>query len=183
VRIGRKPSQPAEQAFRLDFNHRNVAASNDYFESRLNAPSGPLGTRDYRITVAAIPVEGGKTFMHLSYSYGFGGTGKLAMQAYLSTAGANKVGFSVVGRDANGQPQYADGVRGAIERNAMRYYLAIHAYLDALDAPPAQRTDKRIQAWIDGVERYPRQLREMDRGAYIAMKRQEYERQQSVALQ
>jgi hypothetical protein len=183
VRIGRKPTQPVEQAFKLDFNYRNVAASNEYFESRLNAPTGPLGTRDYRITVTAIPVEGGKTFMHLSYAYGVGGTGKIAMQAYLSTAGANKVGFSTAGRDASGQPQYVDGVRGAIERNAMRYYLAIHAYLDTLDAPAGQQVDRRIQAWIDGVDRYPRQLREMDRASYIAMKRQDYERQQTAALQ
>jgi hypothetical protein len=182
VRIGRKADQPVEQAYKLDFNYRNVAASPDYFESRLNAPTGPLGTRDYRIGVTAIPVDGNRTFMHLSYSYGYGGAGQFAMQAYLSTAGAKKVGFSSAGRDANGQPQYVNGVRGAIERNAMRYYLAIDAYLEALNAPPEQQVDRRIQAWINGVERYPRQLHEMDPGAYVAMKRQEYQ-QQTASLQ
>ncbi len=130
--------------------------------------------------MSAVPVDGGRTFMHLSYSYGYGATGRFAMQAYLATVGADKVGFSVTGKDANGQPTYIGGVRGAIERNTMRYYLAINAHMASLSAPPDQRVDKRIQAWFDSTEKYPRQLREMDRSTYVAMKRGEYERQQTV---
>lgn len=182
VRIGRKYNQPVEQAFRIDFQFRNAAATSDYLEARLNAPQGPVGTKDYRIRVAAVPLEGGKTFLHLSYSYGFGGLGRMAMQAYLSTAGADKVGFSYSGKDGNGQPQYIGGVRGAIERNAMRYYLAIDSYLDSLAAPEAQRVERRINHWFSATERYPRQLREMDRPTYVNMKRAEYERQQTAAL-
>ena len=181
VRIGRKYDQPVEQAYKLQFSYRNVAASNDYFESRLNAGSGPFGTRNYHIDVSAVPLDNGKTFMHLSYSYGYGGLGKMAMQGYLSTAGASKVGFSVAGKDPNGQPVYTTGVRGAIERNAMRYYLAIDSYLDSLDAPREQQVEKRIQSWFSATERYPRQLHEMDRSTYVAMKRQEYERQQTAS--
>ena len=69
VRIGRKYDQPVQDAFRLDFALRPIAATSDYFESRLNAGSGPLGTKDYRISVAAVPLDGGRTFMHLSYAY------------------------------------------------------------------------------------------------------------------
>jgi hypothetical protein len=183
VRIGRKYDQPVEQAFRLDFKFRNVASTADYLESGLTAGEGPIGTRDYRIKVAAIPLEGGKTFMHLSYAYGYGTTGRMAMQAYLATAGANKIGFSTTGKDANGQPIVTGGFRGAVERNAMRYYLAIDAYLDSLNAPADQRAERRIQSWFTATERYPRQLREMDRSTYVAMKRQEYERQQTAAIQ
>ncbi|MGE4241694.1 hypothetical protein [Ramlibacter sp.] len=182
VKIGRKYNQPVEQAYGLDFGFRNVAANANYLETRLDAPQGPVGTRDYRIVVSAVPVEGGKTFMHMRYSYGYGTMGKLAMNAYLSTAGADKVGFSLTGKDANGKPQPIDGVRGAIERNAMRYYLAIDAYLDTMDLPPEQQVEKRIQAWFTATERYPRQLREMDRSTYAAMKRQEYERQTTASL-
>lgn len=170
VRIGRKPDQPVDQAYRLDFAFQNVASSSDYLESRLNAGQGPFGTRDYRIVAAAVPLEGGKTFMHMRYAYGFGGTGRFAMQAYLATAGANKVGFTT------------NGVRGAVERNAMRYYLAIDAYLDTMDAPVAQRVDKRINQWFSATERYPKQLREMDRNTYVTMKRQEYGRQETAAV-
>jgi hypothetical protein len=180
VRIGRKFDQPVANAYKLDFTYRNVVAGADYFESRINAKQGPLGTRDYRITVSAVPVDGGKTFLHLSYAYGYGTSGRIAMQMYLGTVGADKVGFSATGRDASGQPQLIGGVRGAVERNAMRYYLAIDAYLDSLDTPQAQRVEKRIQTWFSATERYPRQLREMDRPTYVAMKRQEVERQQTL---
>ena len=180
VRIGRKFNQPVQDAYRVDFALRQVAATPEYFESRLNAASGPVGTSDYRIVLSAVPLDKGRTFMHLSYSYGFGAMGRFAMQAYLATAGADKVGFTVTSKDAGGQPAYIGGVRGAIERNVMRYYLAIDAYLASLKAPPDQRVEKRIQTWFNNTERYPRQLREMDRSTYIAMKRGEHERQQAM---
>ncbi|MBI5275212.1 MAG: hypothetical protein HY854_02035 [Burkholderiales bacterium] len=183
VRIGRKYDQPVENAYRLDFEYRNVAAGSDYFESRLMAREGPLGTRDYRITVAAIPLDAHRSFMHLSYSYGVGTAGRFAMQAYLATSGSDKVGFTVVGKEDGGQPKFIGGVRGAIERNVMRYYLAIDAYLDSLDSAKHLQVDRRIQQWFNATEKYPRQLHEMDRTTYVTMKRREYERQQSVAIQ
>ena len=169
-----------EKSFRLDFALRPVAATPDYFESRLEAQAGPLGTKDYHIAVSAIPLEAGRTFMHLSYSYGYGTAGRMAMQAYLATAGSDKVGFTVTGKDGKDQPIYIGGMRGAIERNAMRYYLAIDAHLASLNSPAGQQVEKRIQGWFDSTERYPRQLREMDRNTYTAMKRSEYERQQAL---
>lgn len=180
VRIGRKFDQPVQDAYKVEFGLRPVAAASDYFESRLNAANGPIGTRDYRITVAAVPLDGRRTFLHLSYSYGYGMAGRLAMQGYLATVGADKVGFTVTGRDGNGQPTYIGGVRGAIERTAMRYYLAIDAHLASLSAPADQQKEKRIEAWFNATEHYPRQLHEMDRTTYVAMKRSEYERQQAM---
>jgi hypothetical protein len=180
VRIGRRYDQPVEHAHRLEFVFREVAASRQFFASQLNAETGPVGTRDYRITVQAVPVEGGRTFLHLSYAYGYGTLGRLAMRAYLATAGADKVGFSLAGRDAGGQHQFIGGVRGAVERNAMRYYLAIDTFLDSLSAPPQQQAEQRIQNWFTATERYPRQLREMDRRTYVTMKRLEVERQQTL---
>src|SRR3546814_16967541 len=61
-------------------------------------------------------------------SYGYGVAGRMAMQAYLATAGSAKVGFTVTGKDGHGQPIHIGGMRGAIERNAMRYYLAIDTH-------------------------------------------------------
>jgi hypothetical protein len=179
MRIGPKADQPVNDAYRIEFTLRPVAAGADYFESRLTAAQGPVGTRDYRITLEAVPLDGQRTFMHLSYAYAYGGMGRFAMQAYLSTAGANKVGFSVAGKDGNGEPIYIGGVRGAIERNVMRYYLAVDAHLASLTVPPEEQLDKRIQTWFDSSERYARQLHEMDRAQYVAMKKDEYERQQA----
>lgn len=180
LRIGRKVDQPLNRTYKLLLAWRSVASTPDYFETRMDAGDGPMGTRDYRIVLAAIPLDGNRTFVRLTYSYGFGFSGRVAMQAYLGTVGADKVGFTVVGKEANGEPQYIGGVRGAIERTAMRYYLAIDAYVDSLKAPPGQQLDRRIQSWYAATDRYPRQLREMDRPTYVAMKRQEVERQQQL---
>ncbi|HVE53244.1 MAG TPA: hypothetical protein VNB23_07640 [Ramlibacter sp.] len=169
VRIARKPDQPVDQAFPITFGFQKLSADADFLEARLNAGQGPFGTRDYRISAEAVPLENGKTFLHMRYSYGFGGAGRFAMQAYLATAGANKVGFTT------------NGVRGAVERNAMRYYLAIDAYLDTMDVASAQRTERRINQWFSGTERYPKQLREMDRASYVALKRQDYGRETTAA--
>jgi hypothetical protein len=179
VGLGRKYDQPAADAYKLDFALQPVAASAQYFESRLHADSGPIGTRDYRIVVSAVPIDARRTFMHFSYSYAYGMAGRIAMQAYLSTAGADKVGFSTA-RDGNGPPHYVGGVRGAIERTAMRYYLAIDAQMASLSVPPDQRLDKRIETWFRETERYPRQLHEMDHDTYVSMKRNEYGRQQQA---
>jgi hypothetical protein len=178
VRIGRKVDQPVQDAYRIHFALRQVAANGDYFESRLTAPTGPVGTKNYRIVMQAVPLDSGKTFMHLRYSYGYGFAGRIAMQGYLATAGASKIGFTVTGKDANGQPTHIGGTRGAVERNAMRYYLAIDAHLASMNAPPDQRLEKKIVTWFNATERYAKQLHEMDKGTYLAMKRSEYERQQ-----
>ncbi|HEY4997879.1 MAG TPA: hypothetical protein VII36_01990 [Usitatibacter sp.] len=176
VRVGRKAEQPAEQAFPIEFNYRVVASIPDYFRVMLNADKGPLGTRDYRMALEATPLDEGRTFVHLGYSYGFNMISRLAMQAYLRTAGASKVGFTVEGRDAQGRPSYVGGMLGATERNTMRYFLAIEAYLASLAAPPSAQVDKRLSDWFAATEKYSRQLHEMDRGEYLAMKRKETKR-------
>ena len=102
----------------------------------LEAGEGPLGTSDSASSVEAMPADDGKTFVRLSYSYAFGAVARLAMQAYLGTIGRDKVGFTVVGKEADGRPQLVGGMRGVVERNTMRYYLAIEAFLGALSAPP-----------------------------------------------
>ena len=118
------------------------------------------------------------SFVHLTYTYGFGALAKLATQAYLATAGRDKVGFTVTRRTADGRPVYIDGVRGMVERNVMRYYLAIEAYLGALSVPPAERTEKRLRDWFAATERNATQLHEVERDEYLAMKREALQRVQ-----
>jgi len=101
---------------------------------------------------------------------------RLAMQGYLSTAGRSKVGFSIISHD-DGKPKYANGMRGVVERNTMRYYLAVESYLGALATPPDQQTDKRLNDWFDRSEQYAMQLHEIDKSDYLAMKRDEIKRQ------
>jgi hypothetical protein len=173
MRIGRKASQAAEQAFPIEFRYRVEEHAPDFLRVSLKAANGPLGTRNYEIALEATPLDQGHTFIHLGYRYTFGVMSRIAMETYLGTSGADKVGFSSSGRDEQGKPQLVGGMLGATERNTMRYFLAIDAYLASLSAPEGERVDKRINDWFAATEKYPRQLHEMDRGEYVAMKKKE----------
>jgi len=169
--VGSKHDQPLARAYRLDFDYSVVAREPDYLRLRLAANEGPLGTHDYRIEVELVALDHQRSFLHLSYSYSAGFAARMAMQAYLSTLGRDKVGFSEIGRTQDGQRQLVGGSRGVVERNTMRYYLAIEAYLASLAQPPARQFEQRLADWQTGVERYPRQLRELERDEYLALKR------------
>ena len=180
VGVAPKYEQSLSSVNWVRFAFRAAAATDDYLQVVLLAPVGPFGTGDYRMSVELAPFEG-RSLLHLSYGYSYGMAASMAMQAYLATAGRNKVGFTVVGRQADGQPVYVDGMRGVIERNVMRYYFAFDAYLAAQRRPPPDRLLKSLQDWFDATERHPRQLREVTRGEYLDMKLREFERQRTTA--
>lgn len=173
VAVGRKADQPAAQAFQLDFRFALKAAQPDWLSVQMSADDGPLGTRDYKLRLEAVPIDAQHSFIHMSYAYASGVTARLATSAYLATAGSDKIGFTITGRDDRGQPVYVRGIQGVAERNAMRYFLAIEALLGSLQQPPAQQAEWRLQAWFAATERYPRQLHEMEAPQYLAMKRRE----------
>ena len=178
VHIGKKTPQSLQETSSLEFLMRQVHASDNMLAVYLNADNGPLGTSNYQIELQATPLEGNKTFMHLRYAYEYGIAGRLAMQGYLATGGRGKVGFSTkTPAAANGKPSYVGGARGAVERNTMRYYLAIDAYLQALSQPPASQVNARLEKWFEATEQYPQQLRETDKASYMAMKKNEIQRQ------
>ena len=64
-------------------------------------------------------------------------------------------------------------VSGLLERNTMRSYLAIDAYLDTASLPAGEQVERRIRAWSASTARYARQLHEMDANDYLEMKRKE----------
>ncbi|MDB5796105.1 MAG: putative signal peptide protein [Paucimonas sp.] len=181
VKAGRKEFQSLERAHTALFRFNLDAAEASWFQASLAAPTGPLGTRNYKVLVSAIPLSANQAFLHLRYSYEFGNIGAMAMSAYLGSAGRDKVGFTIVGRDAEGKPEYIKGPRGIVERNAMRYYLAIDAVLGALGLPPQQQQQARLATWFAGTEQYALQLHELPRADYFDIKRRELARQQEVA--
>ena len=180
VYIGKKFDEPASQAHKIEFAYRVEAQTPDYFRLSLDAANGPFGTRDYRIVLEAVPLDPSRTFLHLSYAYGYGVSAKMAMEAYLRTVAGQKVGFSAEGQRPDGHPALVGGLRGALERNAMRYYLAIDAYLAALSAPPDERLEERLRDWFDSTEHYALQLHEVEQDEYLQMKRRECAQQSSA---
>lgn len=173
VNLGRKMEQPLEDTHAVEFNYSVLAAEKNYFATSLSAEHGPLSTHDYRIVLEAMPAANNQTLIHLTYAYGFGVSGRMAMKGYLSTIGRGKIGFTPIGTQADGEPEYIGGVRGVVERNAMRYYVAIESFLNANGS---DQFEKRLKACIETLEQYAMQLHEVDRKTYLNMKLREYKR-------
>lgn len=168
--VGRTFDHPGDEVFELAFDFDARVAAERHLLVQMAAQKGPLGTRDYRLRLEAIPLTGGRSFVHLTYAYANGLAARLATTAYLSTAGRNKVGFTVVGRDAAGQAVHVKGVRGIAERNAMRYYLAIEALLDSPQAVTEPVREDRMRRWFAATERHARQLHELTLDEYLGLK-------------
>ncbi len=168
LKVVRKYDQPVAAVFSVPFNFRLVDSTPGHLELGMSSTSGPLGTSNYRITLEAVAISQERSFIHFSYSYEENFLARTATEAYLSIFGSSKVGFTVIGKTADGKPDYIKGTRGLVERNAMRYFLAIDAYLTA---PNEAQT--RWNAWYSATELYPQQLHETDRATYLAAKQED----------
>ena len=164
--------QPASTAYRVELAYRLARDAPGYLDAHLDAEDGPADTSDFHIVFEAMRAPRGGTFAHMSYSYSYGGLSSLALKLYLVTFGRGKVGFTVVGDD-NGSPRYIGGMRGVVERNTMRYYLAVEAWLGAMGVPPGVRRERALHDWYAAIERYPRQLHELSEARYLEMKKRE----------
>ena len=179
INLGKKYDQPLMETYQAKFNYESITNAADYFSVQMKAAEGPLGTKDYRIWVEATPLDNNQTFLHFTYAYSFGLSGRLAMKGYLATIGKDKIGFTILSTQ-NAQPEYIQGVRGVVERNTMRYYLAIDAYLAAANAGnnnENSQLERRLENWFDNTERYALQLHEVGKIDYLSMKRSEIKRQ------
>jgi hypothetical protein len=156
--ITRKARDVADNAHRAEFRFEPVQNSTDYLHVELSAPTGPVGTRNYRIVLEAAPLDAQRTFIHLSYAYTLGTMARLAMDAYLAGTGRDKRGFTVEGGDA----------RGVVERSAMRYYLATEAYLQS-----PRDLEARLRHWYAATASYPQLRESVGADEYVEMKRRE----------
>lgn len=181
--IGRKVYQPPEDARQVTYDYRIVNQQPGYLDIILNAVTGPFGTKDHRMRFEALPLNEGKTFVHVSYEYSDSAALRLAAKAYFATLGRSKVGFTVTGTDENGNAVYIGGPRGSIERNAVRYYFAIQTFMNTLRYPEESRFSMRISEWYDLTSRYKKQLYELDKKDYISYKTKEHKNQVTLQRQ
>jgi hypothetical protein len=179
--IGRKVYQPPEGARQIVYHYRNVDQQQRYLNIILSADAGPFGTKDHRMRFEAVPLDGGRTFVHVSYACSDSVALRLAEKVYFATLGWGKVGFTVTGTDSSGNPVYIGGPRGAVERNAVRYYFAIQSFMNTLGSPEESRFSMRISEWYDLTSRYRKQLFELDKEDYLRFKTTEHKNQ--VTLQ
>ncbi len=170
---GRKHYEPTERAYVQEFVASAPQVSARYLRIMLRAPVGPLDTRDYVFSLEAMPA-GDATFIAVRYAYRSSFASRAVTAGYLATAGSGKTGFS---RTETGEP--ARGVRGVVERNAMRHYLALIAVLDTAAVPEAERTAARLDRYYTLTDRFAAQLREFERPEYVAIKTREWAEQRT----
>jgi hypothetical protein len=175
--FGQKAYQSPEDARPVIYRYRNVEQQQGYLDIILSADEGPFGTKDHRMRFEALPLDKGRTFVHVSYTYSDRVALRIAAKVYFATLGRDKVGFTMTGTDSNGKPVYIGGPRGSIERNAVRYYFAIKSFMNALRYPEENRFKMRINEWYDLTSRYRIQLFELDKEDYLAFKTKEHKNQ------
>jgi hypothetical protein len=168
--LGPKRGSASGELQQINYSLHIEADTANYFRASMRASEGPMGTRDYRIVFEAMPTGGKQSFIHFGYSYGYGTMAKIAMDLYLATAGRNKIGFTVIGKKPGGQPIYVGGELGSLERNVMRYYLALLAFSSINTGTPQEKMDARLRKWFALTEQYSAQLHELQLNEYLAEK-------------
>jgi hypothetical protein len=178
---GKKVYQPPDETRQVLYHYRVVVQQPGYLDIILRADAGPFGTKDHRMRFEALPLNGGRTFVHVSYAYSDSAALRLVAKIYFATLARDKVGFTVTGTDRNAKPVYIGGPRGALERSAVRYYFAIQSYMNTLRYPEESRFSMRISQWFDLTTRFRRQLFDLDKKEYLTSKTAE--RKNQVTLQ
>ena len=150
----------------------DTAQDDGVFTARLFAADGPLDSTNISFDIQAIEVddlENPGIYIRFTLSSEPGVANSLA-RIYLATIGRKKIGFSTEGTRFNGKPRYVRGQRGAIERNIVRYLLAIETYFATLDLAGESIYQNRLERWYDATDRYRAQLFELERGEYLENK-------------
>lgn len=171
--VGPKRSGAFDSEYRMRYAVRTEVADAGQVRVTLSAPTGPLSTRDYRIVFEAVPIDGERSFVHLGYAYGYGTLAKMTMGAYLATAGRAKIGFTVEGNEPDGSPKHVRGERAALERNVMRYYLALLAELAPAAGTREQQLQARLKDWFARTEKFAAQLHEYELDEYLGEKNEQ----------
>ena len=182
---GRKFYQEPDPSKRLSFTFKVFSEDPDYLRVRLFSNDGPLWTKDYLMELEIIPLpktnplpeelnvgtNTNKTFFRFIFSYKMSRPSKAVIKLYLATLARSKVGFTIVGKK-NDNPIYIKGVQGIIERNIIRYYLAIRARLDAISTE--LDFEQQCSEWFDATERCHLQLYEIEKKEYLQAKKKEF---------
>jgi len=175
--LGRMVYQSPLEARQVLFRYRTLEQQQNYLDILLNAEQGPFATKDHRIRCEAVPIDAERTFIHVSYSYRDSKALRFASKVYFSTLGRDKVGFTVTSKDANGDPVYLGGARGAVERNAVRCFFAIQSVMNSLRYPDERRFNSRINNWYDLTTRFRKQLFDLNKADYLSYKSKEHKNQ------
>jgi len=179
--VGSKHYQPVEASRLLRYDLRVARGGSGLLSARLSPVPAPADGADGAALVEAVALDDGRTGVRVRFRETLGAGTRLLAAGYFATFGRDKVGFSTAGVDADGRPEYVGGLAGAIERNAVRHFLAVETVLEARAAGADVPVEQRLSRWFARAERHARQLREMDWAEYRDIKLREFA--QSAELQ
>jgi len=174
---GRKTYELPEDSFEMAYRFEIIRQDDSQLSLRLHADHGPLSTRDHLIELDVVRAEEG-SLLHFHISYQRSWLSSMLTNAYLSTLGRNKIGFSHSTQEGESRP--VQGIKGIIERNAMRYQIAINAFLNTQSLPEVMRHEAALANWFKQNDSHPEQLHEMDEADYMEIKREEWNNQQRL---
>jgi hypothetical protein len=175
-----KSSDTIEDADQLKFKYYIIAQKPGFVDIALAAREGPFGTKDHQFRLEAVQLDEGRTFIHLRYSFSYSFLAYFVMKSYFSLFDSDRIGFSIIGEDREGNDVYVRGLRGKVERDVALYYLGIPAYMYTLNVPVRERFEKRISQWYDLTVQYKKQLSEMEKKEYLTDKRRDRESQRML---
>ncbi|MCC5859306.1 MAG: hypothetical protein JJT90_14195 [Ectothiorhodospiraceae bacterium] len=175
--LGRRYYQEPDEADLVRFRLEVIKDDENLSAVDLRSDRGTLGAQDIRIQVQVVPLDDERSLAHMRYSVGLGWFARTSLRLYLRTIGRDRIGFTVIGTDQAGDPVHVNGLRGVIERNTVRFYLAMQAFTEY---PEADQLQARLERWFELTDQYPEQLRELDRETYLDQKRREYENQTAL---
>lgn len=176
IYVAGKNYSPLYRAMEINPYFELQKKNNQYMRVLMASRKSRWALYDYSVIVEATAL-GNATLLRFTSKYHASHINMAATLAYLKTFARNKVGFTVVGHNELGEPKYIQGMRGVIERNAVRSYLALQAYLETSNTPEKKRFDSRLRRWFKLTDAYPRQLHEMELQSYLDNKHREYRNQ------
>ena len=175
--MGRARYQDPAVAEQIHFRFRVDHVEDDSLALMLHTDRGPHGIREVRIELQAAPIDEDTSLLRMHYALRYGRLARTVLALYFTFGGRHLIGFSIEDTDEAGEPVHVGGLRGMIERNTMRFYFALKAYLRH---PEPDQLEARLDHWFDLTERYPDQLRVRDRDDYLAQKARERQNQEEL---
>lgn len=185
IYVGRRHYQTPDDAHEMRYRFHKINSTADYLQINLTAKNGPFGTSDYMLMFEVIPYDAVSSFIHFKYSYHYGLMAKFAIDGYLATIGRDKVGFTIKGYNEEHQPIYVQGLQGIVERNSMRYFIAIRSFLDTpalVDEQPDSNPqwETRINQWYELAKGFERQFAEVRDKDYKDTKWKEFRNREAT---
>jgi hypothetical protein len=162
----RSPEAASPQTYQFLVRSRQP----EYAAISVSAAEGLLGTTAHRFEIEAAAVAG-KTVFVLRSSFQSSALSRMITSVYPATLGRDKIGFSRATTAPGGD--HVRGVQGMIERNVMRYYLALKAFVDTQGLSASSQFEARISMVHDLTELYRAQLHQMEKAEYLDIKRRE----------